>query len=171
MKKVLTVLLLTLIFVPTVYGRVTPNDNYQTTRQQFKQALDKISDSGKRDKLIQADKILLEINQAICERFDDDMAKLSAILTELRVRENMEDKLTKVAFGQKDNQIEIAEYWVNYAAEAIAYQKIQDYTPQIYSTTDLSSSVLNSKARLKGDLNVLISKILQAKDEVRKALN
>lgn len=157
--------------MPTVYARVTPNDGYQVIRQQFQQVLDKISDQNKREKMIQADKSLVDINLAVCDRFDYDTAKLSAILTELRVRNHMDDKPTKVAFGIGNNQLEVAEYWVNYAAEAVAYQKIQDYTPQVYSVTDLSSPILSSKAKLKADLNGLTSKVLQAKAEVRKALN
>lgn len=162
MKKLL-IFLSFLVFVPAVSARVTPNDIYQAKREQFQVSLDKVGDPQQRDKLIQADKLLVQINQNVCNRFDADVLKMSAILTELRSRLNMEGGSTKVAFGQGDNQIEVAEYWLNYAAEAVAYQKIQDYAPTV--------SVLSSKNSLKGDLGVLRGKILRARSEVKKALD
>lgn len=76
---------------------------------------------------------------------------------------------TVVAFGQGDTPLDNAAYWVNYAQEAIAYQKIQDYTPQVNSS-DPSAGISNSQANLRSSLVGLQQKIIKAKNEVKKAL-
>lgn len=99
------------------------------------------------------DQTLFNINQKVCSRFNTDTAKLAAIMEEVKRRQGITE--TRVAYGQVDTPIEQADYWVNFAAEAIAYQKIQKYS---------------DKTRLKSDLSVLKNKILRAKNEVKKVI-
>lgn len=94
------------------------------------------------------------VNQKVCNRFEDDVAKLAAIMEELRRRKGILE--TRVAFGGVDDQIKSADYWVTFAAEAIAFQRAQKYS---------------SKKELKYSLEVLKSKILKAKVEAGKALD
>lgn len=94
------------------------------------------------------------VNQKVCNRFEEDMVKLSAIMEELRRRKGITE--TRVAFGGVDTQIESADYWVTSAAEAVAFQRAQKYS---------------SENGLRGSLEVLRNKILKAKGEVGKALN
>lgn len=161
--------MLVLLLLPqTVYARVTPNDIYQQKRAAFEAQLNKISDAGKRDNVKQADQLLYDINQRVCAKFDEDLNKLSVILEELKRRNGVTE--TVVAFGQGDTQLDSAAYWLNYAAEAVAYQKIQDYTPTL-NLSNLSGSFTIEINSLKGDLGVLKNKILRAKSEVKKAIN
>lgn len=97
---------------------------------------------------------LNEINQKICNRFEEDLNRLAAIMEELRRRKGITE--TRVAFGGIDTPIKSADYQITYAAEAMAYQRAQKYS---------------SKAGLKSDLGVLAGKVLRAKQEVGKALN
>lgn len=166
MKKIILIFLLFLL-PATVYARVTPNDIYQQKRAAFEAQLNKISDPSKKDKVTQADQMLYDINQKVCTRFDQDLTNLSAILEELKRRNHVTE--TVVAFGQGDTQIDTAAYWLNYAAEAVAYQKIQDYTPTL-NLSNLAGSITNSTNELKGDLGMLKGKILRAKSEVKKAI-
>lgn len=94
------------------------------------------------------------VNQKVSDRFEGDVVKLAAIMEELRRRKGITE--TRVAFGGVDTQIESADYWVTYTAEALAFQRAQKYS---------------SKAQLKNSLEVLKNKILKAKEEVKKALN
>ncbi len=94
-----------------------------------------------------------QINQRVSDRFEDDTAKLAAIMEELRHRKGIQE--TRVAFGGIDTQIKSADYWVTFAAEAIAYQRAQKYS---------------SVNELRGSLEVLRNKVLKAKAEVGKAL-
>lgn len=149
------------------YARTTPEDIYQEKRAVFETQLSKISDSRTKEKIIKADKMLGEINQKVCERFDEDIAKITAILEEIKRRKGVTE--TVVAFGQGDTPLDSAAYWVNYAQEAIAYQKIQDYTPQI-NPSDFSSGIAASQANLKSSLIGLQQKIIKAKNEVKKTL-
>jgi len=55
-----------------------------------------------------------------------------------------------------DTPIKSADYWITYAAEAIAYQRAQKYS---------------SKNELRYSLEVLKNKILKAKNAVRMALD
>lgn len=96
-----------------------------------------------------------KINQRVIFRFDEDINKLSAIMEELKERLGIEGQKTLVAFGTPQNPYESADYWINFAAEASAYQKIQKYS---------------SKNDLNYSLQVLANKILRAKAEVKKAL-
>lgn len=96
-----------------------------------------------------------KINKKVILRFDEDINKLSAIMEELKKRKGIDGQKTLVAFGTPQNPIESADYWINFAAEASAYQKIQKYS---------------SKNDLKYSLQVLATKILRAKSEVKKAL-
>lgn len=97
---------------------------------------------------------LYQINQKVCSRFEADVVKMAAIMEELRRRKGILE--TRVAFGGVDTPIENADYWITFAAEAVAYQKAQKYS---------------SKVVLKNSLEVLKNKILKAKGEVGKALN
>lgn len=94
-----------------------------------------------------------EVNQKVCNRFEEDVAKLAAIMDELRRRKGITE--TRVAFGGVDTPIKSADYWITYAAEAIAYQRAQKY-----STAN----------QLRSSLEVLRGKVLRAKNEVGEAL-
>jgi hypothetical protein len=155
-----------MLLVPTVHARVTPNDIYQEKRATFEQNLSKIP-TDKKEKIIQTDMLLSQINQEVCLGFDAEIARMSAILDQLKERKNITS--TRVAYGNGSTLIENADYYLNYAQEAVAYQKIQDYTPQI--SGNLSTGVTSSLNNLTSDLGVLRNKILRAKGEINKALN
>lgn len=93
------------------------------------------------------------INQKVCDRFEEDTLRMSAIMDELRDRKGITQ--TRVAFGGIDTPIKSADYWVTYVAEAIAYQRAQKYS---------------SASRLRYSLETLAGKILKAKVEVGKAV-
>ena len=94
------------------------------------------------------------INKQVCDRWEEDLNKMAAIMEEVRTRKGITE--TRVAFGGVDTQIESADYQITYAAEALAYQRVQKYS---------------SKNNLKYSLEVLQGKVLRAKSEVKKVLN
>lgn len=94
-----------------------------------------------------------QINQKVCNRFEEDLVKMAAIMEELRRRKGITE--TRVAFGGVDTPIKSADYWITYAAEALAFQRAQKYT---------------SSADVRYSLQTLAGKILKAKAEVKKAL-
>ena len=94
-----------------------------------------------------------QINQKVCDRFEQDLSKLAAIMEELRRREGVTE--TRVAFGGIDNAIKSADYSITYAAEAVAYQRAQKYS---------------SNTQLKYSLVGLQSKVLKAKTDVGRAI-
>jgi len=93
------------------------------------------------------------INQKVCDRFEEDLSRLAAIMEEIRRREGITE--TRVAFGGVDTAIESADYQITYAAEAIAYQRYK------------KPESING---LKSSLGVLKNKVLQAKTAVGKAI-
>ena len=95
-----------------------------------------------------------QINQKVCDRFEEDLSRLAAIMEEVRRREGITE--TRVAFGGVDTAIESADYQITYAAEAIAYQRYKK--PE-------------SISGLKSSLGVLKNKLLQAKTAVGKAIH
>lgn len=95
-----------------------------------------------------------EVNQKVCNRFEEDLVKMAAIMEELRRRKGITE--TRVAFGGVDTPIKRADYWVTFAHEALAYQRAQKFS---------------SKNNLRYSLEGVVGKILRAKNEVRKALN
>lgn len=95
-----------------------------------------------------------QINQKVCNRFEEDILRLAAIMEEVRQRKGITE--TRVAFGGIDTPIKAADYQITYAAEALSYQKVQKFS---------------SKQELKYSLQILANKILKAKAEVKKALN
>ncbi|MBI4038082.1 hypothetical protein HY387_00305 [Candidatus Daviesbacteria bacterium] len=97
-----------------------------------------------------------QINQQVCWRFEEDINKLSGIMEELKARKGLAGQKTLVAFGTPQNEVERADYWITYTAEALAFQKAQKYS---------------SGGDLKYSLQILANKILRAKTQVRKALN
>lgn len=78
---------------------------------------------------------------------------MAAIMEELRTRQGIQE--TRVAFGNVDTTIETADYWITYTAEAIAFQRAQNFS---------------SENKLRNSLVVLKGKVLRAKGEVEKAL-
>jgi len=106
------------------------------------------------DTFISTPATLDQINQKVCDRFAVDLNKMAAIMEELRERKGILE--TRVAFGGVDTPIKKADYWITYAAEALAFQRAQKYS---------------SKSELRYSLEGLKNKLLQAKSEVRKALD
>ena len=94
-----------------------------------------------------------DVNQKVCDRFEEDVSRLAGIMEELRRRAGIKE--TRVAFGGIDDQIKSADYQITFAAEAIAYQRAQKYS---------------SKSELRYSLESLKEKVLKAKSEVGKAL-
>lgn len=94
-----------------------------------------------------------QVNQKVCDRFQVDINRLGAIMDEYRSRQGITQ--TRVAYGQVDTPVEQADYWVNYAAEALAYQRAQKYS---------------SVANLRSSLGVLAGKILKAKTAVGQVI-
>ncbi len=94
------------------------------------------------------------VNQKVCDRFEEDIARLAGIMDEYRDREGITE--TRVAFGGIDTPVKSADYQITYAAEAIAFQRAQNYT---------------SPDSLKYSLNVLVGKVLKAKGKVGKVLD
>lgn len=94
-----------------------------------------------------------DVNQKVCSRFEEDVSRLAAIMEELRRRKGIVE--TRVAFGGVDTPIKSADYWITFAAEAVAFQRAQEYS---------------SKNELRYSLEVLKNKILRAKTEVGKAV-
>lgn len=161
-------MLINLLTVTPIFARITPEDIYQQTRANFESNLSKIQDPQRKQLVITADQQLVSVNQSVCSRFQIDLDKMAAILEELKSRQNVTK--TTVAYGQGSTQLDTAAYSLNYAAEALAYQKIQDYTPSI-NGTNLAGAINNSSANLKSNLGVLQNKILKAKQEVKKAID
>lgn len=95
-----------------------------------------------------------QINQKVCDRFEEDVSRMAGIMEELRSRKGITE--TRVAFGGVDTPIKNADYWVTYAAEAVAFQRAQKYS---------------SKGELRGSLEILREKILRAKTEVGQTLS
>lgn len=157
-----------LLLITPASARVTPDDIYKQTRSSFETNLTKISDPAKKQLVIQADWELKNINQIVCDRFESDLDKIAAILDEEKSRQGITK--TVVAYGQGSTPLDSAAYSLNYAAEALAYQRAQDYTPNI-AGTNLAGAINNSSANLKNNLQILRTKILNAKTEVRKAVN
>lgn len=93
------------------------------------------------------------INQIVCNRFNDDLNKMAAIMDEVRRRQGITE--TRVAFGGVDTPIKSADYQITFAAEALAFQRAQKYS---------------SATQLRSSLEVLRGKVLRAKNEVGKAL-
>lgn len=169
LKFILGLMLTSFFLSPSqIFGRVTPNDIYQQKQEQYQTALAKITDPAKKKAVEQANQMLKDVNQLVCQRFDTDINKMGAILDELKRRQGINK--TVVAYGQGDTPLDQAEYYLNYAAEAVAYQKSQDYTPNI-SGGNLKGGVTYSMSQLSGNLNVLQGKLLKAKAEVGIALN
>lgn len=93
------------------------------------------------------------INQKVCDRFEEDLNKLAAIMEEERTRQGITE--TRVAFGGVDTKIESADYQITFAAEALAYQRAKEHS---------------SPSQLKNNLQTLSNKILQAKLNVGRAI-
>lgn len=169
-KKIFIIVFSLLIFtVPsiTLARRTSIDDQYQAKRSAYQEQLKKLSPENQ-EKVKKADKLLVETNQKVLSRFDEDMAKMTAALEEYKRRQNLEGEGTKVAYGQGESQLDQAAYWLNYAAEAVAYQKIADYTPQISGDSSVNGAINAQIADLKADLIGLKGKILKAKGELLK---
>lgn len=172
MKTFLSLFFLGLIFFlpSTISARVSVNDIYQQKRDAWSQQVAKLSPENQA-KVKKADQLLKDINLKVCERFDEDIAVLTAIDAQIRERRGLDSVPTVVAYGSGNTPLETAEYWLNYAQEAVAYQKIADYTTNINGDSSVDGAINAEKASLKSNLGVLAGKILRAKSEIGKVLN
>lgn len=93
------------------------------------------------------------VNQHICDRWEEDLNKMASIMEEVKGRKGIKE--TRVAYGGIDTPIKSADYWVTYAAEALAYQRAQKFS---------------NNGQLKYSLEGLRQKILKAKYEVGKVI-
>lgn len=166
LPKIFLILFL-LSFPVTVFARTNPNDIYQENKFQFENNLAKISDPHKKELVINANQMLKDLNLSECQKFDTDINKMAAILDEEKSRQNVSK--TTAAFGSLNTPLDTAEYYLTFAAEAVAYQKVQDYTPQISGS--LSAGVNESINSLEANLNTTQAKVTKAKEEIQKALD
>lgn len=111
--------------------------------------------------------MLKDLNQSECAKMDNDVNKMAAILEEEKRRQNVSK--TTAAFGGLNSPLDSAEYYLTFAAEAVAYQKAQDYTPQI--SGNLSAGVNESINSLEANLNATQGKVITAKTYLQKALD
>lgn len=169
MKLKLLIILLILIFPTLTLARYTPNDAYKDQMAAFEKSLSNLKDPEKKAKVQKAVTLLDQTNKKVVLRFESDMNKLGAIMEEVKARQGVTE--TRVAYGGVSSGIENADYWVNWAAEALAYQKAQNYIPQFSSDSSVDSSIKESTNILENNLNTLAGKILRAKSEVKKVLN
>lgn len=95
-----------------------------------------------------------QVNQKVCDRFEEDTSRLAGIMDEVRERLGITE--TRVAFGGIDDAIKSADYQITYVAEAIAFQRAQKYS---------------TAKQLRFQLEVLKGKVLRAKAQVAKALD
>ncbi len=93
------------------------------------------------------------INRKVCDRFEEDLNKLAAIMDEVRARKGITE--TRVAYGGIDTPIKSADYQITYAAEALSFGRAQKYS---------------TKQELRYSLEILRGKVLRAKMEVGKAI-
>lgn len=149
------------------FARVTPNEIYQEKRTNFEKNLTQIEEPEKKELVIKTDQMLKDINQKVTKRLDQDIEKLAAILEEEKSRQGVNN--TIVAFGRGDSLLDSAAYYINFAHEAIAYQKIQDYTPNLTSG-NIDYALNLSLSNLKSNLKTLQNKMIKAKLELKKAL-
>ncbi len=166
---IFVLLSLNLILVPHVFARVSLNDQYQAKRDAYEAQVAKLTPANQ-ELVKKADKVLVESNQKVLVRFDEDIAKMTAILEEYKSRQGLEGTETTVAYGQGDSPVDTAAYWLNYAAEAVAYQKIQDYTPAISGDASVKGAIKNETASLRADLIGLKGKILKAKGQLQNII-
>lgn len=170
MLKLILAFIFFVILIPnTVFARVTPNDIYQEKRTSFEAQINQIKNPVKKDSILKADQELYDVNLKIANRFEVDAFKLASIMDEYKRRKAINE--TRVAYGNVNTPVEQADYWVNFAAEAVAYQKIQDYTPYGISETNMSEPINSSISRMKSDFSVLRGKILKAKSQVEGVLS
>lgn len=92
-----------------------------------------------------------QVNQKVCDRFEEDLAKMAGIMEEVRRRKGILE--TRVAYEGVDTPIEMADYWIVYAYDAVAFARVQKFS---------------SKNQLRNSLEVLKNKTLKAKNEIRK---
>lgn len=161
-------LILFFITPQVVFARVSAEDIYQQKRAEYNADLFKVTDQRIKNLISQADHNLKASNLNVSNRFDSEINKMSAILDELKSRQGVTN--TTVAFGQGDTPLDHAAYYLNFAAEAVAYQKVQDYTPSVI-TDNYASGITPSLNRLNSDLISTKNKVLKAKSELLKAVN
>lgn len=166
-RVLLPIIFLVFLIPSQVLARTTPEDIRRERAAEFQNSLAKIPDPAKKQLVLQGNELFNEINQKVCSRFDVDVARMAAVLEELKSRQGVTK--TIVAYGQGNTPLDTAAYYLNYAAEAVAYQKAQDYTPAINSG-NLKPAFNASLNNLNSNLQILQNKILKAKAEVQKAI-
>jgi hypothetical protein len=167
MKSIVALIILIILVMPNLaWARTTPNDLYQEKRAGFENTLSRFQDPAKKSQVLKLDQQLKETNLKIAVRFEEETLKLGAVMEEYKRRQGIKE--TRVAYGNVDSAIEQADYWVNYAAEAVAYQKIADYTPYGVSENNISASANSAINTIRLDYSVLRGKIMRAKSEVAK---
>lgn len=169
-KWFLIIFCLLFLLPSAVFARVSVNDIYQAKMQAHSEAIAKLTPANQA-RVKKADQFLKDINLGVCTRFDGDIAILTAIDAQIRARKGLDSVPTVVAYGQGKTQLETAEYWLNYAQEAVAYQKIGDYTTNISGDSSIDGAIHSQATSLKSDLGVLVNKILHAKAEIGKVLD
>ncbi len=155
MKQWIIAIILIVIFLPpSVFARISVNDQYQAKRQAYQEQLSKLTPANQQ-KVKEAEQIFIRTNNKILARYDSKITALAATLEEIKRK-------------QGESSLDQAEYWLNFAAEAVAYQKIADYTPNISGDASVEGAIKSQANILKSDIRGLLSKILKAKSYIDK---
>ena len=159
-------------FLYPASARTTPADIISSQREVYNQRL-KTYSSQSQNKLTDYDKKIADLNKKITQELEANLLRQGQVLEEYSRRQNLD-----LSMGGKDgisrnlqNPTENAQYWLNFAHEAAAYQAAQVYIINLTGEANINRDINSQVSSLEGDINILRGKVLKSQKIIAELVN
>jgi hypothetical protein len=146
-----------------IQARTTPQETVDQQKADFDQRTKNYSPQNKQ-KLLDYQQKIADLNKKITDDWEKNLFRQGQILEEYTSR-----KKINLAMGSKDginrnlqDPIQNAQYWLNFAHEAVAYQASQKYLITPTAESSINSNITSKISSLQSDLTGLKAKVLKS---------
>lgn len=160
---------ITLVFVPIIYSRVTPEDILNSQKTTYNQKLKNYSLENQK-KLAEFDAKIAELNKKQTGILEEQMERQGEILNEFVSRKKIDERQADGIHRNLEDPIENARYWLTYAHEAVAYQAAKVYVFNLSSQSNIKNDVNAQINQLNSDMNILIGKVEKSRKIVAEVV-
>jgi hypothetical protein len=146
-----------------IHARTTPQDIKNQQQAEYNQKINNYTPENKQKIETYSQKIA-DLNAKITKEWEENLLRQGQILEEYTRRKDLKLKMGSSNGINRNlsDPIENAQYWLNYAHEAVAYQAAGDYIINLSGEKNINSDISSKISALQSDINGLRGKVLKS---------
>jgi hypothetical protein len=160
---IVLILALILIFPQQILARTTPEDIVNAQKDTYNQKVQSYSAQDKQ-KLTTAGQAIAQFNKQKTDQLEQLMIRQGEILDEYIHRSGIKPQYETDGIHRMDTPVDVAEYWLTYAHEAVAYQAAKVYVFNLTGESNTKGDINSQINILQSDLNTLRGKVIKSQN-------